>query len=120
MKQTKVWGTTEDLFSSGLFEAHRIEAKEGGYCSWHKHDSKYNGFLLVEGQMEVVAATGPDDGDLVTALLPGELFIVPPGVWHQFQTDAGATVIELYWPAGLNDFTVPDIVRDRLGGVVEE
>ena len=47
MKQGKVWGETKLIaLVPGVLEFHRIEAKKGGVCSKHAHQSKTNGFFV--------------------------------------------------------------------------
>ena len=49
----KIWGQTELLEANGALEFHRIEFKKGYECSEHKHEFKWNGFYVEEGQMMV-------------------------------------------------------------------
>ena len=37
MKAGKIWGQTELIHANGVLEFHRIETKQGGVCSKHKH-----------------------------------------------------------------------------------
>ena len=36
----KVWGNTELIHANGVLEFHRINIKQGGTCSKHKHNFK--------------------------------------------------------------------------------
>ena len=42
MKAGKIWGTTELIEANGALEFHRIEMEEGGICSKHLHEYKWN------------------------------------------------------------------------------
>ena len=45
MKAGKIWGQTELIHANGVLEFHRIEYKKDVF-SPHKHEFKWNGFLL--------------------------------------------------------------------------
>ena len=68
----KIWGQTELLEANGALEFHRIEFKKGYECSEHKHEFKWNGFYVEEGQMMV--KVWQDEQGLVdeTILNPGD------------------------------------------------
>ena len=81
----KVWGQTELIEANGALEFHRIQMKEGGVCSKHMHEFKWNGFYVEEGMMKIKVWS--EDYDLVdeTILGPGDYTKVKPGVFHQFE-----------------------------------
>jgi hypothetical protein len=47
----KVWGNTELVEANGALEFHRIEMNQGGTCSKHLHEFKWNGFYVESGRM---------------------------------------------------------------------
>ena len=111
MKAGKVWGTTELIEANGALEFHRIEMEEGGICSKHLHEFKWNGFYVESGKMVVRA--WQNDYDLVdtTILGPGEYYKVKPGVYHQFECIETGVAFELYWA----EFNHNDIKRETVG-----
>jgi mannose-6-phosphate isomerase-like protein (cupin superfamily) len=111
-RQGKVWGTTQLVFAFNSTEAHYIQCVAGGYCSRHKHEHKWNRFLVLSGALTVRIfrdGGGVDE----TELTAGQTTDVPPGVEHQFEADEPTTAVEFYW--------VPleplDIERITLGGL---
>lgn len=117
MIKGKLWGTSETLLALPGLEVHRIQVVKGGYCSWHKHDSKWNAFVLVEGSLTIERGDEytiqPEREALV--MQPGDLTTLPPGEWHRFVNDSKrqCLALEVYYPAALSE----DIVRGSVGGV---
>ncbi len=111
MKQGKVWGTTEEIFSSGNVSAHVLHVEAGGYSSEHLHEAKSNLFHVIGGRIEVSqwTAGGAVDRTIIAA---GETTTVLPGIWHKFQALEGSVVIEVYELR----FRGEDIVRRSSGG----
>ena len=46
-KAGKIWGETELILANNALEFHRIDFKEGGVCSKHLHEWKWNGFYCM-------------------------------------------------------------------------
>ena len=111
-KQGKVWGYTVPLFEKNNVEIHRLECHAGTFCSEHKHEHKYNMFLVESGKIEV--DIWKTDYDLVdkTILKAGQRTVVKPGDYHQFRCIEDAVVYEIYWVELLHS----DIVRRSVGG----
>ena len=111
MKAGKVWGTTELIEANGALEFHRIEMIQGGVCSKHLHEFKWNGFFVESGKMKV--RVWQNDYDLVdeTILGPGQYTKVKPGLYHQFECLETGVAYELYWA----EFNHNDIKRDTVG-----
>jgi mannose-6-phosphate isomerase-like protein (cupin superfamily) len=107
----KVWGQTELVEANGALEFHRIEMNEGGTCSKHMHEFKWNGFYVEEGIMKV--RVWQNSYDLVdeTIIGPGQYHKVPPGVYHQFECVQSGVAFELYWA----EFNHNDIKRETVG-----
>ena len=112
MKQGKIWGSTELVhLVPGVLEFHRIEAKKGGVCSKHAHQSKTNGFFVESGKMLI--REWQNSYDLVdeTILEAGDYTVVPPGVYHQFEVLEDCVAFELYYAELIGD----DIIRESVG-----
>jgi len=113
MKAGKVWGDTHLLEANGVLEFHRINIRQGGTCSKHRHRFKWNGFYVVSGRLLI--RVWKNDYDLVdeTVLGPGEYTRVPPGEYHQFEALEDTVALELYWA----QFDHDDIERQDHGFV---
>tara|TARA_R110000764_G_scaffold148115_1_gene236008 strand:+ start:1751 stop:2290 length:540 start_codon:yes stop_codon:yes gene_type:complete len=110
-KAGKIWGTTELVEANGALEFHRIEMTEGGVCSKHLHEFKWNGFFCESGRMLV--RVWQNDYDLVdeTILEAGDYTKVKPGLYHQFECLEDGVAFELYWA----EFNHNDIKRESVG-----
>lgn len=110
-KQAKIWGNTQLLFAHYGVECHLVNFCEGGYCSRHRHEHKWNRFVVIEGSMIVRIFR---EGGIVdeTLICQGQVTDVPPGVWHQFEGKQNGKALELYWVV-LED---SDIERNGMGG----
>jgi mannose-6-phosphate isomerase-like protein (cupin superfamily) len=108
----KVWGESELIKASSMFELHRISVYCGGYCSKHKHETKWNGFLVESGELEITVwqPSGLID---ITILTAGQYTDVPPGVFHRFAATEQTVAFELYWA----EMTANDIIREGHGGL---
>lgn len=112
MKVGKVWGTTELIIATPLFEQHLLEIKAGGYSSKHGHRTKINGFLVTSGTLLIRvwrSPLGPDE----TILKAGQATRVEPGIRHQFEALEPCVCVETYWA----EYTPDDIERDDIGGM---
>jgi mannose-6-phosphate isomerase-like protein (cupin superfamily) len=110
VKSGKIWGNTELIEKNGVLEFHRIEYRANTQCSEHYHATKWNGFFVESGVMEI--RTWEEDGVVdVTSLHAGEYFKVAPGKWHQFVGVQDGVAFELYWA----EFNHDDIVRRTQG-----
>ena len=111
MKEGKIWGNTENVFSNSSFEFHRIEFKKDSECSKHKHQYKWNGFFVERGQLLI--RVWKNSYDLVdqTILKAGDFTKVKPGEYHQFKGLDEGVAFELYWA----EFNHDDIERESVG-----
>jgi len=114
VKAGKVWGKTEQIVANGALEYHRIEVREGGYCSKHKHQFKWNGFFIEAGSLLI--RTFKDALVDETILGSGDYMQVPPGEYHDFRALEDTVAFELYWA----EFNHQDIVRESAGGLRSE
>ena len=111
-KQGKIWGSTQSLFLNNNVEIHRIEAKQGGYCSKHKHEHKYNAFFVERGQLKITI--WKNDYDLVdeTIISDQQMSTVKPCEYHMFEAMEDTIAYEIYW----TEISPEDIVRENCGG----
>jgi mannose-6-phosphate isomerase-like protein (cupin superfamily) len=72
-------------------------AKVAGSYVWHVHDTTDEFFLVLDGLLEI-AVRDPDER--VVSLSPGQVFVVPRGVYHRPSSDAGASIV-LFEPTGI-------------------
>lgn len=83
-------------------------------CSWHKHDTTYNQFFVIQGKLGVKTDIGPVDK--TTILTEKQSFTVKPGITHEFITYDEPTIIE---EVAYIKYDESDIKRARLGGDTE-
>ncbi len=104
-RQGKVWGVTQLLFAHHGVECHFIDVKEGGFSSRHRHHSKWNRFVVIQGCLEVriytsIECMGAGDTKYEydeIRLSDGDITDVPPGMWHEFHALEDTKAIEMYW-----------------------
>lgn len=110
----KVWGETRVLLATPAVEIHALRILPDAHCSLHRHQSKWNAFLVRSGRL-LVEVHQPDTGLVdVTELGPGDVATVAPGLWHRFRTESEyVECLEVYYPASLG---APDIERRNAGG----
>ena len=115
-KQGKVWGSTQSLFNIKGVEIHRIDVFNRGYCSKHKHNTKYNAFFIEHGGLKI--SVWKNDYDLVdvTLIEDNEMTIVKPGEFHMFEAVTPTVAYEIYWA----ESTPEDIVRETCGGILPD
>jgi mannose-6-phosphate isomerase-like protein (cupin superfamily) len=114
----KIWGVTEPLIVTPMFEMHRLTIKPGFRCSLHIHRHKWNCFYVIFGTLFIDLVSG-DVGTMVTEekLGIGGFTTVAPGIHHQFRTAEDGPVtsaLEMYYTEPLSE----DIVRRNVGGPV--
>lgn len=110
-KQEKIWGLTQRIFGNDNVEVHRIEIKQGGYCSKHKHKHKFNFFYVETGSVRILRWRG---GQVASEVLfdSGSTFVCPD-VFHKFEALSDSIVYEIYW----TPFDPSDIIRENEGGL---
>src|SRR3974390_630667 len=113
---SKIWGVTDALIVTPMFEMHRLTVKARHRCSLHVHRFKHNAFYVLDGAIFIDVFANDYSAPESYKLTPGEFLTVPPGVHHQFRTDAeGCYLLEMYYTEPLSE----DIVRRNVGGLVE-
>jgi len=109
----KIWGTTEPLVRTPMFELHRLHIWPGMRCSLHVHQFKHNCFYVISGELFIDSVNGEFAPAGTIKLLPGRVQTVRPGVHHQFHTElSGCVALEMYYTEPLSE----DIVRRNIGG----
>lgn len=113
--QGKVWGKTSTIFNKNNVEVCRIEGNEGGYCSRHMHQHKYNMFFVESGSLKITIENDYGTEILydITELGPGDSAVVPPGHWHKFEVLEDCIAYEIYWV----ELEQSDIERSSVGGI---
>lgn len=114
--QGKVWGYTSSVFSNNNVEINYIEAKQGGFCSTHRHRCKYNMFYVLEGCLQI--EVWKKDYKLIdkTELKPGCKMTICPGEYHRFIAIEQSRAFEIYWV----ELTLSDIERKNVGGKLKK
>lgn len=111
MKSGKIWGITELKLGTHNLEVHRIEVNKGGYCSLHKHLTKFNAFIVEKGTLEI--QVHKEYGLVDTTILnKGDVLSVAPGQDHMFIARSDVIAFEIYW----SQMDPNDIVRKNSGG----
>jgi mannose-6-phosphate isomerase-like protein (cupin superfamily) len=111
MKQGKIWGHTEDIFTKNNVSIHRIYIKKDSCCSKHYHDNKHNMFFVEDGTLLI--RHWQNDYNLIdeTILKTGESCCIPPKHYHQFVALTDVVAYEIYY-VELND---KDIIIENCG-----
>ena len=113
----KFGGTSKSLLVTPFIEVHEIFIKEGGYCSLHKHQHKWNAFYLISGMLEIhIEKENYKLTDITTLHTPGDFTTVKPGEFHLFKAMTDVEALEIYYPEPLSE----DIIRNSCGGLVED
>lgn len=120
----KAWGLNFAVFQNSNFEIHHAYIKSGGYSSCHCHKHKYNLFYILYGKLLIhfySNETNASNNHIAhtVVLSPGERLVVPPNVWHRFQSvdDSNVDLLEAYWSETVDP---NDIVRKDVGGTYSD
>lgn len=111
----KIWGTTESLLCTPMFEIHRLVIKPMHRCSLHLHRFKHNAFYVLSGAL-YIDEVASDFAPVETKMLwPNELYTIGPGIHHQFRSGfAPCTALEMYFTESLSE----DIIRRNVGSAL--
>ncbi len=112
MKQGKIWGDTELIFTNGIVSVYFLNIKKGGFCSEHRHKQKTNKFYVTKGELEISIWEVGNLRDK-TILRDGQSTIIPFDVWHKFKGLTDVQCIEIYEVK----FSGEDIERRIVGGL---
>ena len=117
MKELKVWGVAQHIFSSPHCAVSILETKKGAYCSRHKHLSRVNRFVVCTGSIDVVEYDDAQTETKRKRLEPGDVLDVAANVFHRFEVNESGLVVEVYWPASkFDEVQLTDIHRLDVGG----
>ena len=107
----KTWGEKHNIYQSDSCEVSILELLPKQRCSWHRHQTKYNLFFVIEGELFIKTDWG------ISQLTPGMIFTTKPMEWHEFQTSkSSCKVIEVMY----TQYDAEDIERETLGGSIEQ
>jgi quercetin dioxygenase-like cupin family protein len=110
IRTIKTWGEKLNIFQNDLCEVSLLYLKTYRRCSWHKHQTKFNLFHVVEGEIFIKTEEGK------IKVSKGQVFTTSPGEIHEFQThDKEATVIEIMYVK----YSESDIQRFKIGGYMD-
>jgi len=76
----KTWGEKANIFCNDTCEVSILRLKPHQRCSWHKHQTKFNKFYVLDGILDIKTEWG------TTEVLPGQIFTTGPGEMHEFRT----------------------------------
>lgn len=112
----KIWGDTEPMILTPMFEMHRLMIKPFHVCSIHTHQFKHNAFFVVRGTLFVDSWIEKGNGRAdAIRLEPGACYTVAPGVRHRFRTgEQECYALEMYYTEPLSE----DIQRENVGGPI--
>ena len=117
--QKTVWGERRVIRSDSSHELSVLTVLPGTRCSWHRHQCKYNLFVVLSGRVDIVAEVLVPGSDKVERktyrLMPGESLIVAPGVWHEFRGYEQTEMVEDMYVL----YDADDIDRDVVGGTFD-
>ena len=105
----KTWGQKWAVFQNDLCEVSILYLQPNQRCSWHTHQTKFNQFFVIEGQINIKHEWG------IAHVGKGQIFTTRPGEWHEFQTmDTPAVIQEIMYVK----YDPEDIQREKLGGAL--
>jgi mannose-6-phosphate isomerase-like protein (cupin superfamily) len=112
--ELKIWGERWVLRRDSTHEVSYLKVRKGYRCSWHKHQQKYNLFVVLEGVLKVKVE---ELGEIrETFIGEGQSFTTKPGQWHEFEgVGVDNKVIEEMYV----EYDKNDIERFKLGGKAE-
>lgn len=115
MVQGKVWGLNRPIFKNHNVEVHYLNVKKGGFCSEHKHQHKFNQFVVIKGQIKIIVCKNYEGYSLDETIIlnPGDETIISPGDYHKFEALTDTDLLEIYWV----ELQADDIFRRTVGGV---
>ena len=103
----KSWGEKWNLFQNDLCEVSILYLQPMNRCSWHTHQTKYNQFFVVEGELFIKTETG------IAKVCKNQTFTTRPGEFHEFRTGGIPAVIQEIMYV---KYDPEDIQRKTIGG----
>jgi len=114
-RENKVWGERWLCHQDTTHSTAILHLKKGFRCSWHKHEQKYNLFVVLFGKIEIVTLE-LEGIKRTTILTKGNSFTVMPGQYHEFRILEDSIVLEEMYVY----YCEEDIQRQRLGGMIPD
>ena len=114
MREQKVWGERWQIRRDTASETTFLDLNAGFRCSWHRHITKYNLFVVLRGRIKLIVEEM--EKRAVIELRAGETFQTRPGQWHEFQVVEDSMVIEVMYV----EYDEGDIERENQGGTTDE
>lgn len=105
-REQKIWGERWLIRVDSTHAVSYLRVNKGMRCSWHKHQTKWNLFVVLSGQIGIKT----EEGTMV--LGPGETAQIRPGVAHEFYADTDSEIIEEMFVT----YDDEDIERFKPGG----
>ena len=107
----KTWGEKENIFQNDLCEVSILHLLPNQRCSYHRHQTKWNLFYVIEGAVFIKTEWG------VALIEKGQIFTTRPMEWHEFETAEGTSILlEVMY----TEYDAEDIERKILGGPIEQ
>lgn len=82
------YGTLSDFANGGLYVANY-----SGFSEWERHSHGDEMVQVLEGETCLVLMI--DNEEVPNNIKAGELFIVPQGIWHRFESPLGVKVLTM-------------------------
>jgi len=111
-RELKIWGERWLVRKDSTHAVSYLEVKAGHRCSWHSHNTKYNLFVVLDGELKLVIEEM--DVKAVVTLRRGESFVINPGQWHEFRAVTDCMVIEEMYV----EYNESDIDRKIVGSKI--
>ncbi|ABE55671.1 Cupin 2, conserved barrel [Shewanella denitrificans OS217] len=89
-----------DFDSSAIYLSHY-----SGFSEWERHPAGDELVQVIEGETTLVLLKGGIEHK--NRLMPGELLVVPQGVWHRFESPKGLKVLTITPPPTEHCITKP-------------
>lgn len=113
-RESKVWGQRWLMRIDSTHANSFLKLKKGYQCSWHKHEQKYNLFVVIWGKVGILTEDIIDGSKNEITLTEGQCFTTMPGQRHQFKVYEDSGMIEEMYV----EYSEADIQREDLGGEV--
>jgi len=104
-RTAKIWGERWLIRQDSTHATSYLKLKAKTRCSWHKHQAKWNKFVVIRGKVGIKTEFGE------TILGTGNEFTVGPGVYHEFKVYEDSEMIEEMFVL----YDEGDIERQNLG-----
>ena len=111
-REIKIWGERWLIRQDSTHAVSYLKIKKGYRCSWHRHKTKFNLFVVLRGKIVIeVEELGKRRK---TTLKEGQTLTIRPGQWHEFRGLKDSEVIEEMYV----EYHEADIERKIIGSKV--